>query len=64
LEEQIKNRGGQVKSSVSRNTNFIIMKDVSHKQSKALEAERLNQEGKAQIELISEPDFMERFNLN
>jgi DNA ligase (NAD+) len=64
MEQQIKDRGGEVKTAVSRNTNFIIMKDVSNKQGKAMEADRLNQEGKAQIELISGPDFAHRFNIS
>ena len=51
LEREITSRGGRVSTSVSGRTSFVIMKDVTDKKGKALEAERKG------VPLISKEEF-------
>lgn len=55
LEAAIKARGGKVTTSISRNTSYLIMKDVNDKKGKAIEAE---QKG---VPLIARDDFVKQF---
>lgn len=52
LEGRIKERGGRVTSSVSRNTSLLVLKDVTDLKSKGQKAQRLG------ITLISKEDFI------
>lgn len=55
LEQRIIARGGKVTTAISRNTSMLVMKDVSDKKGKALEAEEKG------IPLISQDDFMVKY---
>lgn len=53
--DQIKARGGKVTTAVSRNTSFLILKDINDRKGKAAEAEKRG------IPIISREDFIARY---
>lgn len=55
LEEQIRQRGGKVTTAVSRNTTFLIMKDVNDRKGKANDAEAKG------VRLISREEFVRQY---
>ena len=58
LKEIIEMGGGKVAGSVSSNTDYLINNDTASKSAKNKKAVELG------IEIISEKDFMERFQIN
>lgn len=57
LEKKIKNEGGNIVSSVSKNTNLLITNDLSNISSKFKQAQKFN------IEIITKENFIKKFNL-
>ena len=55
LEEQIRQRGGRVTTSVSRNTTFLVMKDINDRKGKANDAEAKG------VRLISKEHFIHQY---
>lgn len=55
LEQRIKSAGGKVTTAVSRNTSFLILKDINDRKGKAMEAEKKG------VPLISREDFIQRY---
>lgn len=55
MEDEIKARGGRVTTSVSRNTSFVVMRDIADKKGKALEAEQRG------VPLITREEFSQRY---
>ena len=58
LKKQIEDLGGKVTGSVSAKTSFLINNDVTSTSGKNRKAAEL------QIPILSEADFMERFDLS
>ena len=56
LQKLIENAGGKVTSSVSKNTSYLINNDKESSSSKNLSAQKLG------IEIISEKEFLEKFD--
>lgn len=57
LESYIVKRGGQITSSVSKNTNYVIVKDASKSTSKIEKAVSLG------VVVISRDDFVKKYNI-
>lgn len=60
LQTYIEKRGGEVKSSVSKNTNIVVTDDVNGKSTKLDKARELIQKGYP-IELLNKDDFMAKY---
>ena len=57
LKEKIEACGGKVVDSISKNTTYLINNDINSNSSKNISAKKLN------IPIISEQNFIEKFNL-
>ena len=57
LEEFIEKQGGQVVGTISKNTSFLVVKDLDESSSKIAKAEDLN------IKILSKTLFIKKFKL-
>lgn len=56
LEKIIESKGGEVKSSVSKNTSYLVVKSIGSGSSKETKAEKLRESGQ-EIEIINESEL-------
>jgi len=56
LEKIIESKGGEVKSSVSKNTSYLVVKSIGSGSSKETKAEKLKESGQ-EIEIINESEL-------
>ena len=55
LEKQIIEKGGKITTSVSKNTNILVVKDIEDKSSKIKDAKKNN------VEILEKSNFIEKF---
>jgi DNA ligase (NAD+) len=58
LKKRITKEGGLMMTSVSKNTDILVVKDPNDKKGKIQKAEELNESGKGHIEIIQVDDFL------
>ena len=57
LEQKIKEVGGKVLTSISKNTSILVVDDINTRSSKAQKAKELN------IPIYEKDEFLKKFNL-
>jgi DNA ligase (NAD+) len=61
LKKRITKEGGLMMTSVSKNTDILVVKDPNDKKGKIQKAEELNETGKGHIEIIQLDDFLAEY---